>query len=1185
MYLSKLSIHGFKSFAEPTELRFDEGLTAIVGPNGCGKSNIVDAVRWVIGEQRARVLRSEKMENVIFNGTAKRRPLGMAEVKLTIENNRGVLPTEYNEVTLGRRLYRSGDSEYLLNDAQCRLKDITQLFMDTGMGADAYSVIELKMVDEILSDSAEDRRRLFEEAAGITKYKQRRRQALRKLENTQADLTRVRDLTDEVGKRVRRLKRQARKAASYNERKEQLDVLELQLAQAEYTRLHEQRAQLEAQRTETQDQIDAYTARLQREEARLEELRTAAVAREEAVSEKQTALADHKEAVSAIEADLRLADERLANANAEKDRLTEAQTDAEQRLSQLRERAAEVEEKIAKQTPVAEQAQEELAEARRLRDERQAAAADARARLSSLREKENTLRARQAEQQRALDRLENRIELKEETLAQLASSAEAAGTSLSALTTEAAQASDARDAASAKRKAAEEALQKAEQQQHERANILDEQRAALRQAERARDAAAHEVALLESLVSDYDEFSDAVQFLAGHEEWAANGLQTVADVLTCPPAQRAALDAALGGYASCIVVPTAAHVASARQLLRTGERGRATFLVMERLPDAPEAPEVPAEATALAHIVDVSDQTFAPIKQVLLNDCFLADSLDDATTLAERHRSQARFITPEGEWVDGRGVMYSGSVHGEASVATQRLERREQLAAARESLATAEEALLEAQTNVANAEEDLEAVPVQERRQALEAAREAHQKAVRSAEQAAYELRRAQEAQEAQKAQEAEAREALASLKDRRAPLNAELTTTTENLAEIEAARSTAADAYAAADAAERAAQEAFNATNVDAVRAQNTLDSLTQERTRTTEAIDELQTQAIARTDRLTTLNETITATNETRAALQEQLSERQQERGSLEDAVSEARTRLMEHKVEMNNVEKHLRQLRSSREEHVKQHNTHEVRLAEVNTRLEDLTEDIAESYNRSLADAPVSLPDDFDIQRARAEVRELRDSLDNMGSINALALEEYEEEQERLDFLTEQQDDLEQAEDTLLETITEINTTAEERFAATYEIIRENFQELFQELFGEAASADLILEDPDDPLESSIDIRAKPRGKRPVSLTQLSSGEKALTAVALLFSIYLVKPSPFCILDEVDAPLDDANVQRFMHLIERFSDKTQFILVTHNQQTMEHADRLYGITMQEAGVSKLVSVKFEEALQIAG
>ncbi|HMB92630.1 MAG TPA: AAA family ATPase, partial [Rhodothermales bacterium] len=369
MYLSKLELHGFKSFASRTVLDFDPGITSIVGPNGCGKSNIVDAVRWVIGEQRARVLRSEKMDNVIFNGTAKRRPLGMAEVLLTVENNRGVLPTEYSEVTLGRRLYRSGESEYLLNGVPCRLKDIVNLFMDTGMGAGAYSVIELKMIEEILSDNAQDRRHLFEEAAGITKYKQRRTQTLRKLDSTQADLTRLRDLTEEIEKRVRSLKRQANKAARYKEQEARRHHLELALAQIEYNHLRDQQQLLANERQHLEDELEEHTARMAKDEAQLESLRKTLVDREQALSQHQQQLNAHLTAVRDLEAEARLEQERLDSAHRELERTDKEQQAAHKQRADLEQHLAELEEALADATPLHKEADRVLQEATAARDE------------------------------------------------------------------------------------------------------------------------------------------------------------------------------------------------------------------------------------------------------------------------------------------------------------------------------------------------------------------------------------------------------------------------------------------------------------------------------------------------------------------------------------------------------------------------------------------------------------------------------------------------------------------------------------------------------------------------------------------------------------------------------------------------------------------------------------------------
>ena len=416
MYLSKLELHGFKSFAEKTVLQFDPGVTAIVGPNGCGKSNIVDAVRWAIGEQRARVLRSEKMENVIFNGTAKRRPLGLSEVLLTVENTRGVLPTEYAEVTLGRRLYRSGESEYLLGGVPCRLKDITDLFMDTGMGAGAYSVIELKMIEEILSENAADRRRLFEEAAGITRYKLRRRQALSKLDTTQADLNRLRDLTEEIERRVRSLKRQARKAARYNELAAQRDARMLALARWEYNALETEQHELASDRQTLQDETKAYTASLAGYEADLEALQKQFTDQEQDRAARAHRLAEHLETVRRLDADRRVAEERLGTSRRDAERACQEQQEADVRREELAQTQRRLHDEQEAALPKVEATSEALSEARHARDRTQAEAEAQRENLATIRRQVQKAEAVRSEQRRRQDRLVSRIEVLEADL-------------------------------------------------------------------------------------------------------------------------------------------------------------------------------------------------------------------------------------------------------------------------------------------------------------------------------------------------------------------------------------------------------------------------------------------------------------------------------------------------------------------------------------------------------------------------------------------------------------------------------------------------------------------------------------------------------------------------------------------------------------------------------------------------
>lgn len=1176
MYLSKLTLHGFKSFADQTELHFSPGITAIVGPNGCGKSNIVDAVRWVVGEQRASVLRSDKMNDVIFNGTSRRRALGMSEVHLTVENNRGVLPTEYSEVSIGRRLFRSGDSEYLMNDVQTRLKDVQDLFMDTGMGADAYSVIELKMIEEIISDSTEDRRHMFEEAAGISRYKQRRRQALRKLEQTQVDLDRVRDLTDEVAKNVRRLKRQAKRAGEYTGVKSRLDELELALAQSEYNRLCDKQRELTQGLNDLSRQLESDATRITTAEAQLERLKKQIVDREQTLTGRGQVLADHLENAREKETLQRLEKERLENALRDRERTQQALEENRKRSEDIAQTLERLAEQTGQALPLRDEAEATLEEARRAREASNEVSQELRAALQERRQHERAADETAVEHRRAVDRLAGRIELLEKDRERLLSEGEELRDSdASAQLEEAAQT---RELLLAKTQEARDELARVKTERDAIDRELEEALTELRETERRRDARAAEVELLSSLVSSYEDFSDAVQFLAASKDWAASPMQTVSDVTGCDPAHQLALQSALGPLAECVLVADEKELRAAMYRLRTEEHGRATFLVRSRLnSETPASPDVEG-AAALRPLVRTSDPAFDPLVDHLLRDCYLVDTLEEAGRFAATN--SGRFYARSGEWCDDAGLAHGGSTRDE-DAAPARFHRREQLAAARKRLVTLENTLAERQAEAESARSSRDALSITSVEDAAASAELELSKAEKKHDRIAFE----QEQLDKRKASmDARLEELRSSLAEMRAALEDEVTalaSAERALQDAQTERGDAEKAFGKAEVSDRSAVAAHNDAHVAAVQARNQLENLQRERERNERSAREIEERRAQHSGHLGGLEDNMAGLRRRIESLEQELSKLRTGRDELEARVNEARAALTETKASVSDLEKSLRGFRSERETHIREENELNVRQAQVQTRTEDLLDELAEDYDRRLDADPVSLEATFEEAPARDEVGALRRKIKRIGIVNPLALEQYEEEQDRLEFLTTQRDDLEQAEDTLLETINEINQTATERFRKTFEAVRTNFQDLFGRLFRGDARADLILEDPSNPLDSPIVIEARPSGKRPSVLSQLSSGEKTLTAIALLFGIYLVKPSPFCILDEVDAPLDDMNVERFMHLLKEFDDKTQFIIVTHNKLTMEAADRLYGITMQEQGVSQLVGVHFDEAV----
>ncbi len=1182
MYLQKLELHGFKSFADKTVIDFAEGVTAIVGPNGCGKSNVIDAVRWVLGEQRVRILRSDRMENVIFNGSGKRRkPLGLSEVSLTVENTRNVLPTEFTQVRITRRLYRSGQSEYLMNNVPCRLRDIQDLFMDTGMGAGAYSVIELKMVEDILSENADDRRRLFEEAAGITKYKRRRTQALRKLKNTQADLTRLRDLVDEIGKRVRQLERQAKKAERHQDLSTALRILALQVAQAEFTRLVREQGILQQEHQTLSDRLEALTIQQTAEEAKLEAQRTILIEREQALAEHQRTLNAHLDHMRRLETDRRLEQERMESAERGLVRAEREQTESEARQQALVTEADQFETQIAETAPSVETAQAERAVARQARDVAQAHVNKQRAVVQGLRRSEQQRQTEVNVRQNALDRIKNRIELLGEERQRNDQRIQALQTGHADVQVRLEAAEAERATAQAQVEQAEAELHAAETRSQTLQTALQKAQADQRAKERQRDAVVAEVHLLEDLINSYAEAGAAVQYLAAHTEWTASAPRTVMDLFTCAEADRRAVEAALGPYADCFVVPTAADVEAAQHYLRTEQKGRAGFIVLDRLP-TPGIFPTPSGAVALIDRVQFGTSALAPLAETLFNGCYLAASWVAAQALATTHADThpaARYIMSTGEWVDAQGRMYAGDGQEDASPVVRRLAQRARLARLNEQAQELESWLNEQAQALAEMETALKAVPLADLRLALRDAERTLAQAMQAHAQVRFEQQRIGQ----DEAQLTERQEAIATLVFND---EAEVERLTQVLAEtqmaqrtLETERAAAETALDTADAASRDTLTAFGEANVVALQAQNAFDNLKRDlaRNRTDQKV--LALRAEQRAEEVVALQESLQAAQDRQIELNRKLEETYIEKANLDEGVRKAETAVVDVKSALADLDLVLREVRRLREQTLREEGTRTARLVEIQTRLADLMERTETELECQLPDPEIDVPPDFDVVWARGEINQLRQRIRNLGAVNALALESYEEEKTRLDFLQTQQRDLEQAEATLLDTIEEINTTAAERFRTTFTQVQQHFGTLFETLFGEGAKASVVLGGEGDPLEDPIEIFARPSGKKNSTIAQLSGGEKTLTATALLFAIYLVKPSPFCILDEVDAPLDDANIGRFMKLIRQFADDIQFILVTHNKLTMEAADRMYGVTMQEAGVSSVVGVRFDE------
>jgi chromosome segregation protein len=1181
MYLSKLEIIGFKSFAQKVNLTFDSGISAIVGPNGCGKTNIVDAIRWVLGEQRYSALRSEKMEDVIFNGTKARKPLGMAETSLVIENTKGILPSEYTQVTIGRRVYRSGESEYLLNKVPCRLKDILDLFMDTGMGADAYSVIELKMIETILSDKTDERRRLFEEAAGVTKYKHRRKAAYRKLESVQADLVRVNDIVSEVQKAVNSLERQAKRAEQFNDVKSRLRSLEIDLMEREYGQLISRRVPLEERLAALRESKNRIDTDLSKEEATLDELRHGMADTERRLAEAQRDVAAHSEQMNRMEQKNLVAAERIKALRDNVLRYESEKSELHAEASQLGELKETLIVRISELKESEQRAADELTRCQAglhgfdLRIEERKSA------LQVLNERTIALVHAMAEKLTAQERNKGRVE-------NLNGRAEHAAEEIQAYEQEIERIDRDIEALTDDDKQLRRAFTEAEMRYYQAEARKRELREELDQVQVKEVELRGEIErktakadFLKGLIESREGLSEGVRYLSSTDRWKPSRNLTVADAIYADEKYRAAIEAAVGEYAGLIIVDSVKDAETGVALLKSEERGKATFVCLERIPEIVSRVRLPKIPGVIGWAADLGkfEEPFAPLFRFILDRVLVVDT-DTTAARVIRAMSGVRCVTLAGELGTGVGITKGGSRrHDEGGT----IGKQAQIEDIRQSVMALQEKLTALRGTKEKLLVDHDAIDLKSLTDTVKGIEK---------EMNGVEMRLAQLEFEKKRAGDiiGKNNEEIAGVSTEAAVLTAAIDAEAPALERLAGEKTTVEQGVGAASA-ELATLEAEWSTRSQAVNDSHI--ALVRVRSEHENAVNDLKRAEASIADIIATMDRremdvrrsqediaharasmeenalALAALGETMARLDERRAAVEQEAARIRD--------------EMHRIELKIKDERRSHDDSMQAVHDLDVKITELKGKAEHILARALEEYELALELKSYAEDEFVDFAALREEIQSLREKLKNLGNINFAAFEEYTTEKQRFEFLSSQRTDLLEAEKTLIATIEEINATAQRKFLETFALIRSNFIETFKSLFDPGDECDLKLEEDVDPLEAAIDIVAKPRGKRPTSIHLLSGGEKTLTATALLFAIYLVKPSPFCILDEVDAPLDDANVDRFTRILRKFSNNTQFIVVTHNKRTMEAANALYGVTMEEEGVSKLVTVRFNQSAQV--
>lgn len=1178
MRLNQLEIFGFKSFAQKVTIPFGPGITAIVGPNGCGKSNVVEAIRWVMGEQRTGIFRSHRMEDVIFAGTRSRKPLGMAEINLVIENTNNILPIEFSEVTLTRRLFRSGESDYLMNKIPCRLLDITNLLMDTGLGQGAYAVMEQGMVDEIISERTENRRRILEEAAGITKYKARRRSTWNKLESTQADLTRIEDIIAEVKRQVDYLSRQVGRARRYQELKQELDRLELLLGRYRFSTLRQQLAPLQEELDRLNRTAEEGYTRFTTREAELEKLRLAETDAEKALQEVGLQLNRLIDAIHAQDRQLVAARERRQATELSIERATRERQEQSQQLEttrqqqqqtadsrvSVREQLSEIDARLEHQEDHAADVEQTYAAGRAELDGQK------RERLERLRAQSDisrTLERLQTEREGLLERAGN-LGTEIDTLHEERDSTQRAARQVEAVLEQTrAELGDL--------EAQQQRTRDASQQGAASLRRLQERRDQMARAIDANQARLH---VMEKVRSGYQGYSSGVRALMLDSPYSALFRGVLGDLLDVDSRYTRAAETALGESLEALVATAEEGAIDAIQHLKDSAAGRAgIFSLTMQLPPLPPRAFVQTAPGLIGPLADFvrAPGDLAPLVEALLHNTFLVENLSVALPL-RRADGHLRLVTPEGDAIDLCGRISGGQSSAEdASLLGRRQEIRAlktviahekaQLATLVAGVAaeTRRTAVLAGRLDALSGrlDQSREAEREQSHRQ-QNCQRDAQRLHTRLEQLVQEQNRLDSRGRELESAAGAQAQR-LQAEEQQGKDLEATIQTCEARLQQIEATRREQRDQLGAMRVERATLAETAQSLKRDTERLQHIERNLQQNIERLAREVDQAKEEC-----------QQLAAQSQ---QLEAELAKRHAEREQLEEERDRRQQRWAEVEVQNRDLEGQISRLQRELNTQRERRHQLEMQIAELHTQSTHIQERLQEEQHCDVAS--MGMPDEeVDPEAAERRINELRQSLHRLGSVHLGVLEEYEEHKERYDFLCQQRDDLMVAAEDLKKTLRLIDRTARRMFVETFEQIRAKFKETFTRFF-DGGEADLRLQADVDPLEAEIDIIARPRGKRLQSIALLSGGERALTAISLLFAIYLVKPSPFCILDEVDAPLDDSNIGRFARVLKEFARTTQFIMVTHNKISMAAADTLHGVTMPEEGVSQLVSVRVED------
>ena len=1181
MYLKRIETIGFKSFADKTVVEFEQGVTAVVGPNGSGKSNISDAIRWVLGEQSAKSLRGGKMEDIIFAGTSTRKPLNFAEVTLVLDNSCGSLPIDYEEVSITRRVYRTGDSEYLINKQKVRLKDVVDLIMDTGIGHDSLSIISQDKVKAIVEARVEDRRVIIEEAAGVLKYKMRKKEATRKLESTSDNLSRVQDIIFELEDQVEPLRKQSEQAEKYMVLKQECSDSEISVLAYDIKTLNDQMERSKKERKDVEFEHVSINAKIANDERRRDTLKQNQQAQERQLEQLQADLVETSEWIQKLQGQRDVLKERHKNASSNKEELAEQQAQLESRLETSQVELKTAEEAMTKTKTSLETKQSQL---QKVSEEYQHLEENLKIQLDTTRDAYFEDVNRLASVKNQYIAINQQIKRTETTLERINEDEEKALLDRDTLVQEQetfkAQYGKFETSLKEKRDLYQQ-LYKEHQQRLKQAEMETNRH---RHLTHQLDKMNNRLQWLEDAQKDFSGFNEGVKkILKAREQGQVSGIEgAVAELVTVPKELELAMDVVLGPVMQQIVTTNDDSAKKAIDFLKKHHAGRATFLPLNVIKSRLLPMDVQNRIQGNQDVVGVAsqlvgyDQRYRQIVENILGNIIVTKDLNVAKNLAKQLNYRYRIVTLEGDVINAGGAMTGGAVKRQGSSLLRQKNEIEdcqrQIQQLTDELEQSKVLQEEWAQTVKQSEKELQKVQLAGER-LKEKMSEVNQQKL------AFEYREKSQ-NEREQLLRIERREHEAELKqlvEKNNQLAEDRLVLEQRIEEAKATIETLEEQLEQQEELKSQLLQQMTELKVDVAKLETALHNECATFERLKGETEQARTRLKELLDKIAESEQALLGNDDEVVQLEANLAEKKEKREGIIEQIQDQRVTLTKVSQELETLEREVRESHKVQQKMAESLNQLDVSIGKVDVEMDIMIKKLEEEYQMTFDHANENYPLKGSIEEIKSRIRSIKGQIAALGEINVGAIQEYQRVKERYDFLTTQRDDLIEAKATLEETINEMDQEMTVKFKETFDLVREQYMEIFKKLFG-GGSADLVLTDPHDLLHTGVEIIAQPPGTKLKTSNLLSGGQKALTSIALLFAILKVRTVPFCVLDEVEAALDEANVARYANYLKAFSNETQFIVITHRKGTMEKADVLYGVTMQERGVTKLVSVRMD-------